>query len=198
MPRRNDGGRNLSLAQRAPFCTSASRDLSHAASLNKSHAKSWAADANASNHTNPPTHLVDGGPVPDCRMDVCTLSGWSVRFSDSRNRPTISRMPKPPGRRGGIDIPRSIRIGGQSTALLRAALAWAARGSMADGQETMGPGGEGKTTPTSAVMYGDFRAAKEGAEEVNNREVRVGHATAPGCGAAGVMWFGADGKRCKQ
>ncbi|CAM9526905.1 unnamed protein product [Ectocarpus sp. 6 AP-2014] len=62
-------------------------------------------------------------------------------------------------------LARSIRIGGQSTALLRAALAWAARGSMADGQETMRSGGEGTTTPTSAVMYGDFRAAKEGAEE---------------------------------
>eukprot|EP00903_Cladosiphon_okamuranus_P020592 g18902.t1 len=59
-------------------------------------------------------------------------------------------------------LARSIRIGGQSTALLRAALAWAARGSMSDGGS-----GEGKTeaAAAAAAMYGDFRAAKEGAEE---------------------------------
>lgn len=65
-------------------------------------------------------------------------------------------LPSPPAR-------RSIRIGGQSTALLRAALAWAARGSMGDGGS-----GKGKTGAAGAAasMYGDFRAAKEGAEEV--------------------------------
>ena len=61
---------------------------------------------------------------------------------------------------------RSIRIGGQSTALLRAALAWAARGSISDGGS-----GEGESDTVAAAaagaMYGDFRAAKEGAEEVS-------------------------------
>ncbi|CAN0089574.1 unnamed protein product [Scytosiphon promiscuus] len=61
-------------------------------------------------------------------------------------------------------LARSIRIGGQSTALLRAALAWAARGSMADGNQ--GAATAAATVPaTAAAMYGDFRAAKEGAEE---------------------------------
>lgn len=52
---------------------------------------------------------------------------------------------------------RSIRIGGQSTALLRAALAWAAQGSLSD---------DPKEDQPAAALYGDFRAASEGAEEV--------------------------------
>lgn len=167
IPRPNDGCANPSLAQRAPCCTSASLDMSHAASLDMFHAKCWAADASASNRTKPPTHLVVWAPSLISEW-VCVRWAGGVyaflplvtvlRFHECRNLPADLWY---------IDIPRSIRIGGQSTALLRAALAWAARGSMADGQETMRTGGEGTTTPTSTVMYGDFRAAKEGAEEVN-------------------------------
>eukprot|EP00904_Undaria_pinnatifida_P014018 jgi/Undpi1/9747/HiC_scaffold_27.g12203.m1 len=54
-------------------------------------------------------------------------------------------------------LARSIRLGGQSTALLRAALAWAAQGSLGDEADGEKP---------AAAMYGDFRAAKEGAEEM--------------------------------
>ncbi|CAM9933358.1 unnamed protein product, partial [Hapterophycus canaliculatus] len=62
-------------------------------------------------------------------------------------------------------LARSIRIGGQSTALLRAALAWAARGSMSDGERGAARTTAGAVPPTAAAMYGDFRAAKDGAEE---------------------------------
>ncbi|CAM9242502.1 unnamed protein product [Laminaria digitata] len=55
-------------------------------------------------------------------------------------------------------LARSIRLGGQSTALLRAALAWAAQVSLGDD-----PDG---SKPAAAAMYGDFKAAKEGAEEM--------------------------------
>ncbi|CAM9223257.1 unnamed protein product [Ascophyllum nodosum] len=51
---------------------------------------------------------------------------------------------------------RSIRLGGQSTALLRAALAWAAQGSM---------NGDGDTAKPAMAMYGEFRAARESAEQ---------------------------------
>lgn len=59
-------------------------------------------------------------------------------------------------------IGRSIRLGGQSTALLRTALAWAAQGTAGGGKDGAGE----QATAKAAVMYGDFRAVKEGAEEV--------------------------------
>ena len=66
---------------------------------------------------------------------------------------------------------RSIRLGGQSTALLRAALAWAAQGSM---------NGDGDTAKPAMAMYGEFRAARESAEQVNERK-RCGEEYAHPC-----------------
>lgn len=56
---------------------------------------------------------------------------------------------------------RSVRIGGQATTLLRAALAWAVQGAMVENDRDTAD-----TTKSAGAMYGDFRAAREAAEEV--------------------------------
>ncbi|CAM9288619.1 unnamed protein product, partial [Sphacelaria rigidula] len=116
------------------------------------------------------TSHVSDASAADVRRVLSAVQPQSVVVELCRSRAGLMMPPSADGDRSNplqlsgngftSALARSVRIGGQATTLLRAALAWAVQGAMVENDRDTAD-----TTKSAGAMYGDFRAAREAAEE---------------------------------